>query len=69
MIRSGPFRWQVPISEIEDIVQTRNPLSSPALSLDRLQVSYSNGRTIMISPADREGFIEAVENVRRRGNG
>ncbi len=69
LVRSGPFRWRVTISEIDDILPTRNPLSSPALSLDRLKISYSNGRSIMISPADREGFLKAIEGLRRRGSG
>src|SRR5262245_58018422 len=35
-IASGPFRWTIAIDEIQAITPTRNPLSSPACSLDRL---------------------------------
>jgi membrane protein YdbS with pleckstrin-like domain len=59
-IASGPFSWTVPIDQIESVKATRNPLSSPALSLDRLQISYGNGRKIMISPADKAGFLKAI---------
>ena len=57
---SGPFRWRIPVDEIESVRPTRNPLSSPALSLDRLRIEYSGGRRIMVSPADKRGFIRAV---------
>ena len=56
-VKSGPFRWRVPLSSIEAVRPTRNPLSSPALSLDRLELRYAGGRTLMISPAERERFL------------
>ena len=60
-IASGPFSWSVPIDQIESVRATRNPLSSPALSLDRLQIRYGNGRRVMVSPADRAGFLKAID--------
>ena len=59
-IVSGPFRWKVPIDEITSVSATRNPLSSPALSLDRLSIRYGKRRRIMISPADKAGFLKAI---------
>ncbi len=59
-IASGPFSWKVPVDQIESVKATRNPLSSPALSLDRLQISYGKDRRIMVSPADKAGFLKAV---------
>ena len=59
-IVSGPFRWKVPIDAITAVRKTRNPLSSPALSLDRLSIRYGKRRRIMISPADQAGFLEAI---------
>jgi hypothetical protein len=60
IIRSGPFRWRIAIDGIESVVPSRNPLSSPALSLDRLEIRYGSGRRLLISPQDREGFLEAL---------
>jgi len=57
---SGPFRYTVPIGEIRRMKKTRNPLSSPALSLDRIEISFGEGKKIMVSPADRAGFIRAL---------
>jgi hypothetical protein len=60
-IRSGPFRWKVPVHEIENITPTSSPLSSPALSLDRLRIEYGAGRSIMISPLEEEEFLVDIE--------
>lgn len=57
---SGPFRYTVPIRDIRKMRRTRNPLSSPALSLDRVEISFGEGKKIMVSPADREGFVRAL---------
>jgi hypothetical protein len=59
-IVSGPFRWKVPIDQITDVKTTRNPLSSPALSLDRILIRYGKRGRVMVSPADREGFLKAI---------
>jgi hypothetical protein len=60
-IRSGPFSWRVPIDQVRAITRTRNPLSSPALSLDRLRIDYGPSKWIMISPEDPELFIRELD--------
>ena len=60
IVRSGPMRWKIPIDEITSVEATRSPLSSPALSLDRLRIRYGKRRRIMISPADKAGFLRAI---------
>lgn len=67
LVKSGPFKWQVPVEQITSITPTSNPLSSPALSLDRLRIDYGRGQSIMISPKDKGQFIQDLEA--RRGNG
>lgn len=59
-IASGPFRWKVPVETITAVEATRSLLSSPALSLDRLRIRYGERRQVMISPADRNGFLKAI---------
>ena len=63
---SGPFRRTIPLSAITSIEPSRNPLSSPALSLDRLKISYGNKKYVLISPADKTGFLFSIENSTRR---
>lgn len=58
-IRASIFRWRVPLAAIDSVEPTRNPLSSPACSLDRLLLRYG-GKRIMISPADQAGFLRAL---------
>ena len=62
IIRSSFLTWRVPIAEITRITPTRNPLSSPALSLDRLQIDYGR-KVILVSPEEKERFIEALKAV------
>jgi hypothetical protein len=57
-IRSGLLlRWHLPYDHIVQVHATRNALSSPAWSLDRLQIDRLGGSPILISPADQEGFL------------
>ena len=58
-IRASFFRWRVPLASIDSVEPTRNPLSSPACSLDRLLIRYGKKR-IMISPLDQAGFLRAL---------
>jgi hypothetical protein len=60
IVRAGPMRWRIPIDEITAVEATRSPLSSPALSLDRLRIRYGKRRRIMISPADKAGLLKAI---------
>jgi len=66
-IRASFFRWRIPLAAIESIEPTRNPLSSPAPSLDRLLIRYGGGRRVMISPADKAGFLRALAQRRLLG--
>jgi hypothetical protein len=63
-IRCGPFRWTVPLNEIRAVTPTRNPLSSPALSLDRIRIDYGRGSSVMISPRDQTRFLEDMGRYR-----
>lgn len=60
LIKCGPFRWRVPRDQIQGVTPTRSLLSSPALSLDRLQIQYGNGKSVLVSPKDKGDFITAI---------
>ena len=68
-IRSGPFKWRVPIADVTNISPTRNPVSSPALSLDRLRIDYGDSRWIIVSPREKERFVRELEQRRARLGG
>ena len=60
IVRCAPFRWTIPRAEITAIVPSRSLLSSPALSLKRLEISYANSRAILVSPRDEAGFRQCT---------
>lgn len=57
-ISCGPVRLWVQLADITAITPTNNPLSSPALSLDRLRIEYGRGKSVMVSPRDKEAFVQ-----------
>ena len=62
LIRCGPFRLRVPLKEIRSVRPTRNPLSSPACSLDRLAIRWGPRRKrVMISPEEKSAFLRALQ--------
>ncbi|MBD1261549.1 PH domain-containing protein [Maribacter polysiphoniae] len=48
------------ISRITKISETHNPISAPAASLDRLEISFDNGTSVIISPKEKYGFIDGL---------
>jgi len=65
IVRSGPFRWTIALADITGVEKPRGFFgrgrSSPALSWDRLMITYAGGKRLMISPADQERFLGDLE--------
>jgi hypothetical protein len=38
-------------------------VSSPALSLDRLQLSYGKSKSIIVSPKNKSAFVDHLQQV------
>jgi len=56
----------VDIDTLRRISESNNPISSPATSLDRLELKYQKNNkieTVLISPKDKEGFIKMVTEI------
>lgn len=51
------------IKDITRIVESNNPISSPAASLDRLEVYYGKYSSVIISPKDKMGFIAHLKRL------
>lgn len=60
VVVSGPLRKKIPLNEITFVKPSKNPISSPALSFDRIMISYGNHRTVYISPKERALFISEL---------
>lgn len=58
--RSGPFSWRIPLKEISTARESNSLRSGPALSMDRIEIAYGKGRIMLISPADKAGFLAAL---------
>ncbi|RKS01608.1 MULTISPECIES: PH domain-containing protein [unclassified Flavobacterium] len=54
---------KIDIKSIRKIYSTNNPLSSPALSLDRIAVVYNKYDEVLISPKERADFIQELLKI------
>ncbi|QJX49038.1 PH domain-containing protein [Hymenobacter taeanensis] len=63
LITSGPIHKRVPITSITSVKPTRNPISSPALSLNRLEIRYGKYDSVLISPANPKGFLTTLHQL------
>lgn len=54
---------KIEVSRITKISETNNPLSAPAASLDRLEISYDQYGSVLISPKDKSGFISHITRL------
>jgi hypothetical protein len=57
------WRTKIDINSIRKVYKTRNPLSSPALSLDRLAIVYNKFDEVLISPVERDDFIQELLKI------
>jgi hypothetical protein len=57
---SGPFAWRIPLRSISAVRASRSVRSGPALSMERLEVTWGAGQVLLISPRDAAGFMAAL---------
>ena len=50
----------IPINAIKSIVKSRNIISSPAWSLDRLEIKYGDNKTVLVSPKNKAAFLSHI---------
>ena len=53
----------IDIKSIRKITETYNPLSSPAASIDRLEIFYNKFDSILISPKHKREFIQNLLEI------
>jgi hypothetical protein len=70
IVRYWPFRSTVPLDSIWEVRPTRNPMSAPAPSLDRLEIKYRKKNRyrglVLISPKDKESFVRDLAKAAPR---
>ena len=65
-VHSGFFAATViDIDSITQIKPTRNPIASPAGSLDRIEIQYGNRQSILISPQSQDRFLKLLTDQNR----
>lgn len=57
------YTQTLPIATIRKIESTRNPLSAPALSLDRLEIRYGKWDSVLVSPRDQRAFAQHLKEL------
>ena len=61
-IKSGfLFNKTIDINTIKKITETNNPLSSPATSIDRLEITYAKFDSVIISSKQKMEFINNIK--------
>ncbi|MDN3398593.1 PH domain-containing protein [Psychrobacter sp. APC 3426] len=59
LIDNGFSTQRIKLTDITYIAPTRNMISAPALSLDRLEIDYKN-KKVLISPKDKLLFYQEI---------
>jgi hypothetical protein len=68
-ISCGPFHWIIPIHEIKTIRTDQNTIGGiikPTMSWKCIEIDYENDKTISISPADQDRFINILKDVNKK---
>jgi len=60
VVRSGIVRLRIAYGDISAVARSRSLWAGPALSLQRVKVSYA-GRFVLVSPKDRDRFIDELQ--------
>lgn len=60
------FKEKLQINDIRKIEEVINILSSPAMSIKRLELFYGKYDSILVSPKNKGEFIEALLNINNK---
>ena len=64
IVKSGfLYNSTIDIRTISKVSETNNPLSSPAISLDRLEISYGAHNSVIISPREKQDFLDQLLQI------
>ena len=62
LIRCGLIRQRIAYRDITAIAPSRSVLSAPALSLQRVKISYRHTSSQLVSPRERGIFIQMLQD-------
>ncbi|MDR0768098.1 MAG: PH domain-containing protein [Methanosarcinales archaeon] len=62
LVKSGLLiGTKIEYGSIQSVKETRNPLASAALSLDRIEIKYGKGGIALISPKNKQEFLSLLK--------
>ena len=65
-VRSGfLINENININSIKKLSETNNIMSSPAVSIDRIEILYNKSDVILVSPKDKIEFIESLTEMNK----
>lgn len=62
-VKCGFYKQQFDIKSFRKMEETNNAMSSPALSLDRLELYFKGYDSIVLSPKNKAGFIAHIQQI------
>ena len=65
IVKCGFLKSRIAYDSIKNVKETRNPLASMALSLDRIEIIYGVGGYILISPQNKQEFLQRLQQKRK----
>lgn len=60
------FDRRIDISSIKRVTPSRLMMSAPAPSMDRLEILYNSFDSVLVSPKDKEGFLQQLNEINPR---
>lgn len=64
IVRCGHFMKECcPILSIKKMEESNSWESAPALSVSRIRITFVDGKSILVSPKNKKGFVEAIAKV------
>lgn len=61
IIYGGVYKKRIKIAQITSLRPTKNPLSAPAMSLDRIEILFDpHSQITLVSPKDKEMFVKKL---------
>ncbi|BAK14748.1 hypothetical protein SSIL_0325 [Solibacillus silvestris StLB046] len=64
IIYGGIYKKRIPIKQIRSLRPSKNPLSAPAMSIDRIEITFDpHIQVILISPKEKELFVKKLLEI------
>jgi len=65
IVKCGFSKTAIDYSSIKSVKETKNLLASSGLSIDRIEIIYGVGGVVLISPQNKQKFLQEFEQRRK----